>query len=130
MGFLTPRPTPASLPRRRGDRFSVPGLVAFYWTGGAPTPHEIVNISTSGLYLRSRELWSPDTLVRMTLERQDAEWERPDSISVLARVVRRDDGGVGHEFIMTEVLENLRVRDFLPEHGTNRKELEKFLSLH
>ena len=116
--------------RRRGDRFSVPGLVAFYWTGGAPTPHEIVNISTSGLYLRSRELWSPDTLVRMTLERQDAEWERPDSISVLARVVRRDDGGVGHEFIMTEVLENLRVRDFLPEHGTNRKELEKFLSLH
>lgn len=116
--------------RRRGERFSPPGLVAFYWTGGAPTPHEIVNISTSGLYLRSKELWSRDTLVRMTLERQDAEWERPESISVLVRVVRRDDGGVAHEFIMTEVLENLRVRDFLPEHGTDRKELQKFLAFH
>lgn len=115
--------------RRRGERISHPGLFAFYWTGGAPTPNEVLNISTSGLYLRSKDLWSADTLVRMTLERQNDNLEDMDSISVLTRVVRTDDGGVAHEFVMAEVLEKLRVRDFLPEHGTNRKELEKFLTL-
>ena len=112
--------------RRRGERISLPGLVAFYWTGGAPAPYEIVNISASGLYLRGQQMWSPDTLVRMTLERH-AQAEKK-SITVLARVVRIDDGGGGHEFITSEILANLRIREFLPEHGTNRKELEKFLS--
>jgi len=114
--------------RRRGERIALPGLVAFYFTGGAPKPHEIVNISTSGLYLRSKELWSPNTLVRMTLERQNAELDEKKSISVLARVVRIDNDGIGHEFVTTEVLKNLRARDFLPQQGTNRKELEKFLA--
>jgi hypothetical protein len=117
--------------RRRGQRISIPGLVAFYWTGGAPTPHEIVNISHSGLYLRSKEMWSPDTVLRMTLERPDAEEGERKSIAVLARVVRSDEGGVAHEFITTDVLENLRARDFLAEQGTtNRKKLEKFLELN
>jgi len=114
--------------RRRGERLTLPGLVAFYFTGGAPKAHEIINISTTGLYLRSKELWSPNTLVRMTLERQDAEYGEKKSISVLARVVRVDEGGIGHEFVTTEVLKNLRARDFLPQQGTNRRELEKFLA--
>jgi hypothetical protein len=115
--------------RRRGERIALPGLVAFYWTGGAPQPYEILNISRSGLYLRSKEMWSPDTVVRMTLERPDPEGGERKSIGVLARVVRSDNGGVAHEFVTTEVIERLRARDFLPEHGTNRKKLEKFLEL-
>jgi hypothetical protein len=46
----------------------------------------------------------------------------------LARVVRIDEGGIGHEFVTTEVLTHLRARDFLPQQGTNRKELERFLA--
>ena len=114
--------------RRRGERNTLPGLVAYYWTGGAPVPHEILNISKSGLYLRSKELWSPNTLVRMTLEKPDPEHGEKKSISILARVVRIDDGGIAHEFVTTEVLARLHARDFLPQQGTNRKELEKFLS--
>jgi len=114
--------------RRRGERMALPGLVAFYFTGGAPNPHEIVNISSSGLYLRSRELWSPNTLVRMTLEREDPALGDKKSISVLARVVRVDDGGIGHEFVTTEVLTRLNARDLLPSQGTNRKELDRFLA--
>lgn len=114
--------------RRRGERIALPGMVAFYFTGGAPKGHEIVNISSSGLYLRSKELWSPNTLVRMTLEREDPALGEKKSISVLARVVRVDDGGIGHEFITTEVLTHLRARDLLPQEGTNRKELDKFLA--
>jgi len=114
--------------RRRGERFALPGLVAFYFTGGAPQPHEIVNISSSGLYLRSKDLWSPNTLVRMTLERQDAARVETKSISVLARVVRVDDHGIAHEFVTREVLAKLHARDVLPQEGTNRRELEKFLA--
>jgi hypothetical protein len=114
--------------RRRGQRIALPGLVAFYFTGGAPKPHEIINISTSGLYLRSKEQWYPNTLVRMTMERQHAELDEKKSITVLARVVRIDDEGIGHEFVTNEVLTNLRAQNFLPQQGTNRKELERFLA--
>lgn len=114
--------------RRKGERLSLPGLVAFYWSGGAPKPHEIVNISKSGFYLRTKEIWSADTMVRMTLQKphQTEEGAR-ESISVLARVVRIDEDGVGHEFITSEALHAVRSHEILPEMGTNRKELEGFL---
>lgn len=117
---------PALDGRRRSSRISLPGLVAFYWSGGTPRPHEILNISKDGFYMRTKEVWSPDTLVRMTLQRSH---DGPDhrSISILARVVRVDDEGVGHEFVTTDILNHLRTRDVLPEHGTDRKQLEDFL---
>ena len=103
-------------------------MVAYYWSGGAPKPHEIVNISKSGFYLRTTELWSPNTMVRMRLERlHETEKGRKDSISVLARVVRIDEDGVGHEFVTSEVLHAVRSHEILPEMGTNKKELERFL---
>ncbi|HEY2470631.1 MAG TPA: PilZ domain-containing protein [Terracidiphilus sp.] len=114
--------------RRKGERTALPGMVAFYWSGGAPRPHEIVNISKTGFYLRTKELWLPDTLVRMTLQRpHEVQGSGRESISVLARVVRIDEDGVGHEFVTSDALRNVRSRDVLPEHGTNPKELEKFL---
>jgi hypothetical protein len=64
----------------------------------------------------------------MTMERQHAELDEKKSITVLARVVRIDDEGIGHEFVTNEVLTNLRAQNFLPQQGTNRKELERFLA--
>jgi hypothetical protein len=113
---------------RRAERTSLPGLVAFYWSGGTPKPHEIVNISKTGFYLRTSELWSLETLVRMTLQRPVINVkQKRDSISVLARVVRIDQGGVGHEFVTTEALMNARSMDVMPSHGTDWKELDRFL---
>jgi hypothetical protein len=64
----------------------------------------------------------------MTLQRHEGtKGSAKESISVLARVVRIDDGGVGHEFVTTEALRHVKSRDVLPQHGTNAKELEKFL---
>lgn len=113
---------------RRAERTSLPGLVAFYWTGGAPKAHEIVNISKTGFYLRTTELWSLETLVRMTLQRPArGERKKRGSISVLARVVRIDEGGVGHEFVTTEALMNARSMDVMPSQGTDWQELDRFL---
>jgi hypothetical protein len=114
--------------KRRAPRFQLPGLVAFYFSGGTPRPHEVVNISKSGFYVRTRELWFPDTLVRMTLERPRASDDRaPESISILARVVRTDDEGAGHEFVTIEDLMALHTRDVLPPNATDRAQLESFL---
>jgi hypothetical protein len=114
--------------RRRAERTSLPGLVAFYWSGGTPKPHEIVNISKTGLYLRTSELWSLETLVRMTLQRPVTDKkQKRESISVLARVVRIDKGGVGHEFVTAEALRNARSMDVMPSRGTDWKELDRFL---
>jgi hypothetical protein len=116
---------------RRGTRVSGPGLVAFYWSGGNSKPHEVVDISTSGFYLRTRERWIPNTLVRMTFQRPHLrEGNLRQTISILARVVRIDDDGVGHEFVTTEALLRVRTRDVIPDQGTDQKVLEKFLHLH
>ena len=39
-----------------------------------------------------------------------------------------DRGQRLRNFVTTEVLTHLRARDFLPQQGTNRKELERFLA--
>ena len=116
--------------RRRADRVAMPGLVAFYWSGGSPRPHEIVNISKTGFYLKTREFWSLETLVRMTLQRPPTEMKpKAESISVLARVVRIDEDGVGHEFVTTEALMHARSMDVMPSQGTDTRALDKFLKI-
>ena len=115
--------------RRRADRMMMPGLVAFYWSGGTPKPHEIVNISRTGFYLKTTEFWAVETLVRMTLQRpgSDGGKRKRESLSVLARVVRIDEAGVGHEFVTTEALRSSRSLDVMPSQGTNWRELDRFL---
>jgi|GEM_PF-2350582 len=116
--------------RRRADRVAMPGLVAFYWSGGSPRPHEIVNISKTGFYLKTREFWSLETLVRMTLQRPPTEMKpKAESISVLARVVRIDEDGVGHEFVTTEALKHAHSMDVMPSQGTDTRALDKFLKI-
>jgi hypothetical protein len=112
--------------KRRGTRRSEPGLMAFYWSGGSPEPHEVANISESGFYLRTKDHWSPDTLVRMILQRKA---DPRHSIRILARVVRVDKGGVGHEFVTTEALMHLGAREVIPDQGTDQRALERFLLL-
>jgi hypothetical protein len=114
--------------RRRAERRALPGLLAFYWSGGTPRPHEVVNISKTGFYMRTTELWSVETLVRMTLQRPRPEGKQMlESVAVLARVVRIDEGGVGHEFVTTQALRAARSLDVMPSQGTNSKELDRFL---
>ena len=116
--------------RRRAERIVIQGMVAFYWSGGTPRPHEIVNISRTGFYLKTTELWSVETLVRMTLQKPGSDRRsKRESVSVLARVVRMDEGGVGHEFVTTEALMHSRSLDVMPSHGTNWRELDKFLEV-
>ena len=67
--------------------------------------HEIRNISATGFYLLTRERWHPGTLVTMTLQRSDVAKENSGTehyISVLSKVVRLGQDGVGFAFVPLE----------------------------
>jgi hypothetical protein len=118
---------PVTSDRRRTPRSIAKGLVAYYWTGGAPKGHKISDISATGFYMQTEDRWVPDTMLQMTLQRIPAKDGRPrQSIAVLTRVVRKGVDGVGHEFVMTEAFDR-GSRDILPAGGTDRVALERFL---
>jgi hypothetical protein len=87
-------------PRAKARR-TVEGLVAYFFTGGAPKGHPIRDISPTGLYVVTSERWYPGTVIRMTLSIAGSE-EHPleRSITVHAKSVRWGNDGVGLEFIL------------------------------
>jgi len=67
--------------------------------------HEIRNISATGFYLLTRERWHPGTVVTITLQRTAGSQENSDTehyISVLSKVVRLEQDGVGLAFVPLE----------------------------
>lgn len=84
--------------KRGALRESIPGLTAFFFTGGAPVPHGIRDISETGVYVITDERWYPGTVVRMTLtDQREPTVER--SFTANAVVMRWGNDGVGFQFI-------------------------------
>jgi hypothetical protein len=105
--------------RRRAERRSAATLAAYFWTGGAPAPHQIRDISHTGLYLVTEERWYPGTLVMMTLQTRDPK--DPTSFRTLeiqCRAVRWGEDGVGLQFVFLGAPGG---------RGAGKKELDKFL---
>jgi len=121
--FLGDPPEPRSSPR-----FVVPGLIAYFFTGGVPTPHEVRDISTSGLYIVTGERWYTGTIILLTLtDRHNPNTER--SLTVNARVARSGDDGVGFEFLLAGD-KRLETMHLGPDHrtgGVNIKRLNGFI---
>jgi hypothetical protein len=92
---------------RRAVRLPMPGLVAYFFTGGSPRPHPIKDISVTGFYMCTDERWLPGTIVRVTLQMVDTSDEGGrDTITVHSRVVRWGPDGGGFEFVLPGFLEN------------------------
>jgi hypothetical protein len=87
--------------------------------------HTIQNISSTGFYLPTKDRWLPGTMVTMTLQRTDMAHENSGTephISVLSKVVRLDEHGVGFAFIPLEA----HPRD-LKSRPVGKKVLNRFL---
>jgi hypothetical protein len=113
--------------RRRAVRRAVPGLVAFYFTGGAPQPYTISDISATGFFLLTRDQWMPETMIQMTLQKPVFEGKkRKESLTVLTRIVRRGPEGIGAEFVMPESLDSNN-HEIKPSRATDRMALARFL---
>ena len=122
--WLNPGSSPSD--RRRAGRRYVPGMVAHYFTGGAPKPRDVADISMSGMYVLTDDRWMPGTMIQMTLQKPCAQGEKKQSINVLSRIVRRGSDGVAAEFVMPEALSHIS-HDIQPSQATDKFALARFL---
>jgi hypothetical protein len=118
-------PDPPDL--RKTPREPLPGLAAYFFTGGAPEEHRIRNISSSGLYVVTEERWYLGTVVRMTLT-DSAKPIVERSITVHASSVRWGNDGVGLHFVLKNEKDKRRGQTPLG-NAVNGKQLDGFLHL-
>jgi Flp pilus assembly protein TadG len=87
--------------KKRAMRYANPGLVAYYWDGGAPKKHVVKDISSTGVYVYTKELWCVGTIVALTLQDAgDREGKAAVPPIVLpCRVVRHGEDGIGFNFM-------------------------------
>jgi hypothetical protein len=114
---------------RKATREPLPGLVAYFFTGGVPAAHQVRNISPTGLYVLTDERWYIGTVIRITLtDQHEPTIER--SITLNAKVVRWGNDGAGLQFILQGKKDQLRSK--LPAHidptgSASTAQLEQFL---
>jgi hypothetical protein len=112
--------------RRQAERHKSLPLVAYYWDGGEPVAHGILDASSVGLFLLTKQRWYPDTVVAMTLQRIHATASDPHrTVAVNARVVRSGTDGVGFTFIFPRV-GSARMRS-MPAAAADVMEVQNFL---
>jgi len=111
---------------RKNVRESVPGLIAYFFTGGTPVPHQIRDISSTGLFVVTDERWYPGTLVQMTLKKTEEGMPRTEhSIALMAKSLRWGNDGVGVAFVLQDP--RMSGYDALHAQGATREELDRFL---
>jgi hypothetical protein len=116
-------PEPAD--NRKTQRQALPGLAAFFFTGGAPEAHGVRDISLTGMYVYTNERWYPGTMVRMTIsDSTDRVAER--SITLNTTVVRAGDDGVGLRFVLEKGSRRQRTNDGL-SYGADMEQVQEFL---
>jgi hypothetical protein len=112
--------------QRRAKRFATPGLVAYYWTGGAPHSYQVGDISATGLFLLTKERWAPGTLIQMTLQQQGNSSAPEHTICVLSELVRWSENGTGFNFILSDY-EDVVEYGLRPNEAMDRKAIERFM---
>jgi hypothetical protein len=113
---------------RKASRESLPGLAAYFWTGGVPQQHDIRDVSPTGLYVLTEERWFPGTVVRMTLT--DSRTTDPNcSITANTMVVRWGNDGVGLQFVLQDAKDMRRGPVQLDHMAGNvdSRQLDQFL---
>lgn len=108
--------------RREAIRRAAPDLIAFYWDGGNSTGHQVRDMSSAGLYLRTQDRWYPGTILRLALRKNRGE--KPpassDSLVVNAKAIRHDDEGVGFQFVGVKPADRRRIANFVRDNvGSN-----------
>jgi hypothetical protein len=113
--------------RRRGERRTTPELAAYLWFGTLPKQAGIRDISSTGLYILTRERWAPGDTVSMTLQRKgplEASFDR--RVAVQARAVRWGDDGIGLSFVLPTGMD-LRLWQSPLKNTTEQSEPEDIL---
>jgi Flp pilus assembly protein TadG len=104
---------------RLAPRIKRPDLVVHFWNGAAPEGRELRDISLTGTYIYTKEVWYPGTTLRIVLQgnqtvlRGSGAAVIESSICVSASIIRQGSDGIGVEFVFHDDEERERVRRFL-----------------
>ena len=116
---------------RKTARESLPGLIAYYFTGGTPMGHPVRNISARGMFIVTSDRWYAGTVLRVTLtDQHDPRVER--SITVNAKAVRSASDGIGLEFVLDgpDRHSSLTVEQMERANGMAPAEIAEFLRIY
>ncbi len=93
-------------PLPRAERRTVPGLEALHWTGKAPGLDDIKDISSTGMYVLTRERWPQGEVNPIRLVCEDLPEDAPtNQVTVETKSVRWGNDGMGLEFVLPPCME-------------------------
>ena len=109
--------------RRKVPRSPGGSIVAHYWSGGAPAPRKVANVSADGVYIETPDTWSPGTVIALTFQVVPETGEGTDRalaepaacVVVAAMVVRTGADGFGLRFLFADNRQKARFQQFLSE---------------
>ncbi len=105
-----------ALRQDRAPRLALPGVVAYFWDGGAPKEHPVKDISLTGAYLYVTERWCAGTIMEVALHKLPGPEEIASGVSVLCvrcRVVRHGEDGIGIAFVYQTTEERQSLKRFM-----------------
>jgi len=87
----------------RAERRRVEQFASYRWNGSAVTEEMVRDISSSGVYLLTRERWQPGTVLVLTLQRKGPlEHDPTRRITTQVKVMRAGSEGVGLSFLWSK----------------------------
>lgn len=87
----------------RAERREVPGLEAIHWTGTCPGLDIVRNISSSGMYLVTRERWQEGEVNPVRLVYSELADDSPErQVTIQTKAVRLCEDGMGLAFMLPE----------------------------
>lgn len=90
----------------RAERREVPGLEAIHWTGSSPGLDIVKNISSTGMYLVTRERWHEGEINPVRLVCSELADDSPDNqVTIETRTVRVGEDGMGLSFVLPEFMD-------------------------
>src|SRR5690242_19430366 len=98
MRFLTGLNSKFKRPVKRTD----PGILAYYWEGGAPVGHPVKEISSTGAFISTSNRWYIGTILTLTLQSDAVASEATDTLLISCRVARHEADGVGVSFVFSK----------------------------
>jgi hypothetical protein len=94
------------LKQPRPERREVSGLEAIHWTGSSPGLDIVKNISSSGMYLVTRERWQEGEINPVRLVYPELTDDSPErQVTVETRTVRWGEDGMGLSFVLPDCMD-------------------------
>jgi len=90
----------------RAERRTVDGLEAIHWTGSSPGLDIVKNISSTGMYLVTRERWPQGEINPIRLVYPELKDDNPDhQVTLETRTARWGEDGMGLTFVLPECMD-------------------------